>query len=372
LLEAEIGPPTDAHRLGKTVHGRPGAASPPRCRKCGKRDEGFAVCRSCGYYAKLDKCVELDPEMEGFVDVSAKRKPFTLPTWAVAGIAIGFAMIAESVTVACMLSESTLERLCWSGLHMLCGTALVVGCHVRGMFMAMMDDPSYSVIDCLAWPPKIWNAVIDRLPKTGRMIAACSLGLLAMILSLAVLRSIPYGLVFKGSSDAPEYHSVIAEAVQQANDAKPKKPKANLEEAVEEFAGEAENAGANTGEANSETEPEAPVDTEPRQVDGARAIVIGFYMTQTEPYGVTSVVLAAANRNPLIDRKIEVLGVMPIEDPQLSRILLQRLWPTQQDKPVAESDLRALWVKPSVRCEVSYLEIGKDKEPTNLKLQRMY
>jgi hypothetical protein len=203
------------------------------------------------------------------------------------------------------------------------------------------------------------------------MICTCGLGFLAMILSLAVLRAIPYDLVFKGSSEAPEYHSVIAEAVAQAKDVK-KKPNKSLEDAVQEFANAAETEASDTGEVDSAGALETPVDTEPRQVDGARAIVIGFTMTQTEPYGVTSVVLATANRNPLIERKIEVLGVLTIENPDLSKVLLQRLWPTQQDRPVAESDLQAFWVKPSIRCEVSYLEVGKEKQPTNLKLQRMY
>ncbi|MEC8556989.1 MAG: hypothetical protein VXZ82_18455 [Planctomycetota bacterium] len=48
------------------------------CQKCNYNLEDFAVCPRCGYYSKLGQFVEIDHQMEGFINKATEEteRPF--------------------------------------------------------------------------------------------------------------------------------------------------------------------------------------------------------------------------------------------------------------------------------------------------------
>lgn len=340
-----------------------------RCEKCSAPVEGFAVCRACGYYAKLGEFVEIDHEMEGF-ELEKEEEPFRLPKWSFAMIASSVAIIAEAGSLALLLPINTIERLVVSALHMVIGFALVLVMQCRSTFLAMMDDPEVSMLDCIAFPPKAWAAVFRRLPETKAIATTFTCGATAMFCSLVILRAVPYGAIFGGEPYNPDdVRSVIVDKMlEQAHEAE-EDANQDLQSAIDEFANQ---AGQN---AQGDEEPldEGTEDELTSAIKSARCIVIGFNAAEGDVPRVQSIIVATKNRNPISNAKWEVLGSVAVSDEAQGQYLFAQLSQKITQKPFVESKYSANWVKPSVKCEVSFEE--KDDEehtPENVKLTKLW
>ncbi|MEZ6079319.1 MAG: hypothetical protein R3C56_27720 [Pirellulaceae bacterium] len=152
LLEADA---NDADEFDQRIPSRLiHSYSYDRCSRCSAPDEGYTVCRACGYYAKLGEFVELDPEMEGFEDEAEDKLGFTIPAWFYTLAAVNLLLLIESIVVVMVLPEFTYERLTISLLHLTVGIVLMLASHLRATFWAMMDDTEVTAVDCIAWPPR--------------------------------------------------------------------------------------------------------------------------------------------------------------------------------------------------------------------------
>ena len=336
-----------------------------RCEKCGAPTHGFAVCRACGYYAKLGQYVEIDYEMEGF-EVEKPQEPFRLPTWCFGAIITSIGVLAEALTLSFLLPLDTLERLLCSIMHMVGGILLLIIVQVRATFLAMMDDMEISAMDCVACPPKAWGAVVRRLPESRRLITLLSGSVMAILMSLLVLRAIPYGWLFYGEPPPKLRSPVVDKVLGQA----PAGEEMDLEEAIQELAEKGSEKADEDEESEEDSELVSMSDEE--AIKNARAVVIGFNATASDPKAVRSVVVATANLNPLSTEKWRVLGTVPIVDEQQGIDMYNELTSRRIADPITETHIQATWVKPSIKCEVSFQERGEDNEPVGLELKKVF
>ena len=82
--------------------------------------------------------------------------------------------------------------------------------------------------------------------------------------------------------------------------------------------------------------------------------------------------LATASRNPASKEKFEILGTLSVAGQPFCAPMLADLQANITDQPLVQSTLEAIWVRPKIRCEVSYEEHGEEKTPSNIRLQKLY
>lgn len=405
----------------------------PVCSQCSAPDEGYAICRVCGYYPKLGSYVEVDYEMEGLVSSVEEEKPagFQMPIWANTAIAINLVIIAECILVAVLLPDSS-QRMVWSLLHFIGGGMILLSFQFRGTVWAMMDDTSVTFVDCLVWPPRAWEAVAARLPKSSRHFTGATVGAVAMLMSLLVLRGLPElaPAAVEDDSPKPKPKSIVAQVLRMARP-KAGKPGESMEEALSSFVEEAgamdaaagdgtafadedenfipdaeENPTAEVAEdsvadAKKKTNNEAKKKTKPEknvlskaaaemkaaldqtipeeQLRGkekilhtARSIVIGYIASDTNPDEISSIVVATASRFNNSRSKFEILGSVSVQGTPQAERLMNELRATECTQPFVESHLPAVWVEPKLRCEIDFNEFGANRQPVNLKLKSLF
>ncbi len=359
------------------LNSNPPAYNGPVCSKCSAPDEGYAICRVCGYYPKLGSYVEVDYEMEGLVE-EEKPAGFQLPSWTNTAIAINLAIIAESVAVSFLLPLDSSSRMAWSLLHLIGGAMTILAFQFRGTVWAIMDDTSVTAVDCIVWPPRAWEAVAVRLPESSRHFIGATVGVMAVLMSLLVLRSVPYSSPF-AIDDEPKLKSksVVSQVMSQA---KPKagQSKESMEESLKSFAEDAA-TGEETSRANEEIKaaldqqvPEEDLQGSEKVVHTARSIVIGYFSSDTNPNEVSSLVLATASRFNNSRSKFEILGSVSVQGTPHAKQLMNRLRGTERAEPFVESHIPAVWVEPKVRCEIDFNEHGANRQPVNLKLKNLF
>ena len=171
------------------------------CPKCGVgRHPDFPMCRACGYYEKLDTFVEVD-EDDPHSDPFAKSPEKGVPQWAIILIVISVLVIVESFVAAFTLQLNSVPRMVWSLVQLGIGTILVLVAHGRATFMTLMNDSDSEIGDCVIRPTRIWAPVAAELPKTLPWVAMMTSGMMAILMSVMIIRSIPYNKLFE--TDAP-------------------------------------------------------------------------------------------------------------------------------------------------------------------------
>ncbi|MEM7478241.1 MAG: hypothetical protein AAF483_24910, partial [Planctomycetota bacterium] len=170
------------------------ASSRNLCEKCHAAIDDYAVCPSCGYYAKLGHYVEIDQELEQIA--VSNSEPFRLPKWSYTTIAGSLAIIAEAITTTLMLETNSVDRLMCSVLHLVVGIALMLIAQIRATFLTMMDEIDTTIVDCICFPPRAWGAIAKRLPKTASLVHMLCIGFLATLMALFVIGGIPWRALF--------------------------------------------------------------------------------------------------------------------------------------------------------------------------------
>ena len=349
-----------------------------RCSKCSAPDEGYTVCRACGYYAKLGGFVELDRAMEGLEDPAAADVGFKIPAWFYTLATANLLVLVESIVVVMVLPEFTYERLAISLLHLIVGIVLMIASQLRATFWAMMDDTDVTAIDCMAWPPRAWEAVAARLPDSSPQFTMVTTGLMAVLVSLCIIRSVPYGAMMHSDQPPPKYDSVLKQMVEHAK--VPAKPNnMSMNDGLQSFTEDAALQGVvsddssetlraaelENGSASGEPSPQS----NQARVQTARCIVVGYLPNAANANAIDAIVVATASRFNNSRSKFEILGTVSVAGTDYAAELMQKLQGTQQATPFVDSRLPAVWVKPRVRCEVDYQEQGANRQPNNLSLK---
>ncbi|MCA9131632.1 MAG: hypothetical protein KDA45_00685 [Planctomycetales bacterium] len=341
------------------------------CVKCSTPNAGFAVCPSCGYYATLDKFVEVDRVMEG-LEAEARPQGFRCPGWVFVLLGANVAVVVESSAAAVFLPLDSLERLVWSAVHLLGGLALFAAFQARGTFLALVDDLEVGIIDCLAWPPKAWESLAQRVPKTAHWFTVASVGLMSVVMSVAVLRAIPYRQMLTSDAPPKKYNSLLAKAINEAKKHGGAAPEQSMEEALQEFAEAAEDGEAGAPASGEELLAAIQDELQMKTERTARCIVVGFRTSESQPQQLVSLVVATASRTATSSQPLEVLGVVPVAGQPYAAKMLQQLQESIRPTPFVGCKLEAQWVEPQIRCEVTYMESDQDQQAVDLELKKLF
>jgi hypothetical protein len=334
--------PTDAEPESQTAE----VVDP--CPKCGvARNPDYAMCRSCGFYERLNTFVEVDADDPDEIISSADPGGFKMPSWGWILIGIQVFILLESLFVMLNVPNMHIVRIVWSLAQLTLGFIAVLTAHGRATFMSIMADAETDIGDFLVRPIKLWGIVLAEMPKNFIWVAMGTSGLMAMLMSIVVIRSIPYNKLFETDAPPPKAPS-LAKAI--ADQAKDMASDMSMEEAMNEFAGNA------LGD-------EEEIDPLREKVQG---VIVGYYAPDKDNATVSSVIVATA-----VKKKLQILGTFSAGlDEEQKTQLAEEFRSIRRPTPFVDTNLSAKWIQPVFLCEVSYKK-NKKGSPRELRFERL-
>ncbi|MEZ6116869.1 MAG: hypothetical protein R3C28_09900 [Pirellulaceae bacterium] len=365
--EDEVAPPTDREAQTAEVLDAesvviPDAEAAPEpesqpvvnpCPQCGTGRDNYPVCRSCGWYELINSYVEIDAQMEFGDGQMDQPQPFRVPYWAYGLGGILCLIFVESIVAAVILPLNHPHRMIWSVVQLFFGLIAVVAGQLRAAFLSTMDNADAELNDCIMHPIKVWSAVTKRLPKTVSWLALGSGGLLAVVMSLFVIRSIPYDKIWETDGPPPKVKDKLIGAIADA--AKASESDMTMEEAMNDLANKAVPE-------EEEEEEEVPRDT----LDG---VILGFYQTTSEDSQeafISSVLIGT-----VVDGKLVIFGTVGLGLDEVRDDLTKKLFSIIRPTPFVPSDASATWVEPKILCQISY-KPDKKGNVTDMRFEKFY
>jgi hypothetical protein len=327
--------------------------SGPTCSHCKKPlpQKKMPVCPSCGYYAALGICIDLDEEWERLAsgegtspseaDGKTQAKSHLevwinlVPPWAWQLVAYNLIILVASIAVRLALPAGVV-RTAWSFGQLLAGIALLVTCHVFAYLIAIVDDASLNFLDVVLKPLRIWKDVVRDLPNKLRIVSGASCGATAALAAMLIIGSLNYAVLLDwGFKQPPKQNllgAIAARAQQVGVD-----DEGNLEDAMNDFV----NKAGVTGEDEKDQGPKFRAD----------CLIIGYTTGGSNPEKVTSLVLAREH----LQKLIYVGTVRGSFDQELHDYLPQfREIPRKQPFVFVPIVSDAQWVQPYYTCRVKY------------------
>ena len=222
----------------------------PCCEKCSApmKSDVVAVCRRCGWYARLGQFVEVDQNWEAYGDErSSRHRPpprrtpkcgsNLLPRWAWIVIATVAAVVVESVVARLVTAEGSSLRTTWSLTQLVVGLMAFAGCHVFNFLFAVADDADTGALDIILRPLQV---VAEG--DSGNCRRGCgspntaAAGLTAAVMSIVVIGGLPYERLWDWGFKQPPKQNLLGAVVSQVQKVEGKGAD-NLEDAVGDFAG---------------------------------------------------------------------------------------------------------------------------------------
>lgn len=366
------------------------------CQKCAKPlDPADPVCRSCGYYALLDRFVEVD-EMDKYYangeyhvpTPETSENPYMAAMKATPGWVWSLGCLLFLQTGAVVLFHflapmgTALRLLGGVGLALLGVAALGVGHLLAGLRIAR-DECEIGPLDILTSPLRIWHLVGQRLPKMFKRTAMTANGLWAIVLAHAII-GVPYWQ-FIGGEPPKKKKSLLADVVSSMS-AAAEESKMSLEDAMKQLAGEGQEAKKKaekeavamtlqeamrkvweeavkaTDSLRSATDPNKPEDVHRLKL---RALTIGYNVDEE---GRVNSLIVAINS----DGKWKLAGEMACQlTPEQSQTFIERVASATQKKPYLRNPFSATWIEPNFFCNVECDYSQRKKTFSNLQLLKL-
>jgi hypothetical protein len=342
----------------------PSASAGPICSHCKKPlpKKQMPVCPSCGYYAALGICIELDDEWErlasgeGTSDAEAGTEVKShlqvwlelVPGWAWQLVAYNVIILVASIAVRFSL-PSGVVRTAWSFGQLVAGIALLLTCHVLAYLIAIIEDSTLNFLDVVIKPIRVWKDVLRDLPNRLRILSGATCGATAALAAMLIIGSLNYAVLLDWGFKQPPKQNLlgaIAAHAQQVGVG----DEGSLEDAMNEFV---DKAGV-TGEGEKDQGPKFRAD----------CLIVGYTTTGKDPERVTSLVLAREH----LQKLIYVGTVRGNFDDELHEYLPKfREIPRKQPFVFVPIASDAQWVQPYYTCRVKY---AKEDQATG-KLERI-
>lgn len=256
--------------------------------------KGQTVCPHCGYYPVLGICIDLDKDWERLAgdepqepdEAPGKSAPKAhlqvwmemIPGWGWMLLGCNAAIVLLSI-FARLAVPSGFARTLWSVSQLLIGVTAFLTCHLLAYLISIADDASMNVLDVVLRPLRVWKDIVRELPRNFRLAAGGSCGVSAAIGSILIIGSLPYDSLLDWGVKAPPKKNLLSAVLAHAKEAEGDAE--SLEEAVEEFAGTAD-------ELIAEDSAEEVVEKNVR-VD---CVVIGYTVEKNNPNVITSLIIA--------------------------------------------------------------------------------
>ncbi len=327
------------------------------CHKCGTTEEwGSSLwCPQCGFYPALNTTISTESEegSAGYVEPQPTPLMELIPPWAwLCGGGV-IAIIVLSLGVRLTASPEGGARLWWAlGLAIGGMTATAVAQFLSYLFAVTKTD-RLGPFDFLMKPVEVWKPTFRALPTGAPRVCTAGWGLTAFVCGLLVVGGIPYHRAFEdwGIRKRADVN-LVQEIVQQAREQEAD-DSGSLEDAMNDFTGEAEEAAEAVAE-----------------------VVVPREEIDCVIYGATRVGRNSIGRLLLatkINGRIQYVAALEFETlpPQAKADIEELLPQISAKRAFVKSPYPAEWLRPVIMCRVSYTELeksGRLKEPEFVEL----
>jgi hypothetical protein len=332
----------------------------PTCEKCGAEIEAHdaLVCRKCGWYASIGSFVEIDQAWEGVEAEIALQQDgsFKIPAWGWTMMACVVVVVAESIAARLLTVDAV--RTTWSVMQLFLGLAVALTCHLITFVMFMREVSDAGLLDIILKPVKPWILRVRELPAYQWLCHTGISSLVAVIMSLLVIGSLPYERLWDWGIEKPVKQELVGAILNQAKKGKGhEKP---LEEAVQDFAGQSGVDDNGKGLASPKVQPKA----KERKFDDC--LIIG-YRTNSEGLAYL-LILAGENHGKLqyvgqVTPQLSVKELHDLTDSLAAHITIDPFIKLQMDG--------VTWVEPRFTCRVSYANKGQKGGLNDIKLESL-
>jgi hypothetical protein len=335
-------------------------ASVAGCPRCGGKlmnPEGLGWCPKCGYCRSLEEDAAKVPLVAKpvvhkssplgvveFFDLLAK-----LPRWM--WVLLGGMATVAAVSVAghFYLPNDSLARALWSSIQLGLGALVIFVAQVWALILIAPKDAHLGPKDVF-FSIRLWGLTLRRLPEMRRQVWMGGWGVSLIVCAVCVVGGLSYWTQFYKPKKLAQKNLIAAAAAAAAKAANKNK---SLEESIQDFADTQD-----LTKQKKEDEADKPkADVRPT----VQCVIIGYTV---EDKVVSGLVLARLDND-----KLKYAGVVQRGfTPQASEDLFKRLAPLVQPEPLFPNlKVPAIWVKPSVFCEVrqsGYDDQGRFKDPS--------
>jgi hypothetical protein len=330
----------------------------PTCDKCGAAIDTHEalVCRKCGWYASIGSFVEIDQAWEADEHDPPVEQPESLkmPAWGWTMIACVAAVVAESVAARLLTVDAA--RTTWSVTQLFLGLTVAFTCHLVAFVLFMREVSEAGLLDIVLKPVKPWILRVHELPVYQWLCHAGISSVVAVIMSFLVIGGLPYEKLWDWGFEKPVKQNLMGAIMEQAQ--KVDGEEKSLEDAVQDFAGQ---AGADDG-GKEPPKPKTKPESKERKFDDC--LIIGY---RANSEGLVYLLLLAGENFG----KLQYVGQVT---PQLSvkelRELTDQLSAHITFDPFVKLQMDGItWVEPKFTCRVSYARRGKKGGLYDIKLE---
>ena len=317
-----------------------------RCEKCDApmKSDAVAICRSCGWYARLGAFVEVDARWETTYSTEVEAAPATrpshlkvwfnmLPRWSWVMIGTLLAIMIESIVARLVAPAGSGLRTTWSLSQLAAGIIAFLCAHVFNFVALSADDADFGVLDLLLKPVKLWIQAARELPKRFWVANSAASGFMAALMSVLVIGGIPYERFWDWGFEAPVKQELKGAVIDRMMQLDKGRGADNLEDAIGDFAG-------SEGELNPEP---------PKPREKADCVILGY---QLDRDGRLKVLVLGTTH---LGRLVYAGNVTPRMSDSERTALMKQLAAIKSGGPLIsiQSD-STVWVKPKYACRVSY------------------
>jgi len=345
------------------------------CPNCERPDyAAHGWCRFCGYYGVLGKCVDLASWEQDYVNGEFIGEDQTepehewiaaikmVPNWAWCLLGILSVVSLVNVFVRLYTVPGGAYHILAAVALLVAGLLVTVGTHIYAGFLQMREDKQCSLFDVAFHPIQLWCAVVVQLPHSVKRVMFLWGGMWTVIL-VHLIVGVPY-LQFIDFSAQPEpvamlkpgdIASAVADASSGGKDmtledalgeftdaSQPEEEESERLTLKEAFGKLAEDLGNLPETLTAGPEPEIGFVTKTLET-----VIIGF-RTDEETGAIKSLILAVNS-----DGAWRVAGTLSTNlDPELLEQLQARVASIGRERPFVDTELRANWVEPILRCQI--------------------
>ena len=322
--------------------------SQPSCPQCGSiyNDPTMPICRDCGFYASLGTYVEVQHEAE----VAEQAPPPShlevwvnlLPAWGWLTVFCVLAIIVESVLGRLTTEPESELRERWSVYQFLIGGLALLSVHTYSYVRAILNSTDYNLLDIVLKPVKIWEGVVNALPRTRFLIFVGSTSLTATLMAMIVVGGLPYHILWSWKVRERAKPNLMAAALSHMQQGE---SEGDLEESMDDFVAHAASEGLLDGNFGQDAG-----DAKRVYVD---CVIIGYQTTIKKPRRLKSIILARENKEELVAFARVAKGW----DEETEKELLAELPKLHRFRPLIEVRYKANWVNPFLTCRTSATEL---------------
>jgi len=330
--------------VGATTNGG-GVRQELSCSNCGSTDAWGAStwCPQCGFYPSLGKCIDTGS--------STTQEPDAVDFWRVVPgwtrvLGGGLVVIAVmTIAVALCLPTESPARPFWTLTQV--GIGLVAACvaHVSAFLFGVVKSEKLGPVDIMLRPVELWKPSVSLLPQGAWRFWLLAWGLTAALCAATLIGGVRYSRMFDDWGVSKRGDANVVHAVVQAARKEREGGPDSLEEAMDEFTGEAK------PEAAEITPPDPTLRSE--TVD---SLIVG-YTTDLQDE-LSSLLLAT-----VVEGQLRFVGKVPANGipSEVRRVLLQRMARLKQARPFVKTSYSATWLKPALMCRVAFVDWTREK-----------